>query len=436
MEVSAETSTESATDGLKDGTQAEDGWKDTSQAVVTPTPVLIAGVRRSPAAAADVQQRWMPFSPAVVAAQLPQDIRLETLLLGAWSLLLHRYSGDLEIVLGVQFGGDRPLPLQVKIAPDMLLLPWLEQLQHQWQTLCSHRDLLSLKHDSAELTECFVILTEEAIAPATGSPYLLTLAVANDQLQVQFDRARLDESTLDRILGHLQTLLVGMAIDPQRRLVDLPLLTDAERQQLLDWAQNPVEYPCDRCIHHLFEAQVGKTPDAIALVLPGEVPRQLTYRQLDDRANLLAAQLQQQGVQRETLVAISMERSIELVVAILGVLKAGGVYVPIDPTYPIDRIAWMLADVQASIVLTQSYLVQQLPPASAQIVCLDADWGMDSAPIAFLSAALDATDLAMSTTRLALPENPKGSPFRIGESCGWCLALILRRWTAGKFCFS
>lgn len=414
MQVSAETPIESKT-GLREMTLVKDDRRTIFPAGAVPTPLLIAGIRRSPTA--EIQQRSLQFPPAVSAAQLPQEITPETLLLGAWSLLLHRYSGDAEIFLGVQFGDDRLLPLRVEIAPDALLLPWLRQLQDQWKTLWS-LDELPPKHDLAELTfECLVVLTKETIAPAAGSPYLLTLAAANDQLQVQFDRSRLDQPTLDRILGHLQMLsegmVEGMAAGSQRRLVDLPLLTAAEQQQLLGWAQNPVEYPREHCIHRLFEAQARKTPDAIALVLPCEVPRQLTYRQLDDRANLLAAQLQQQGVQRETFVAISMERTIELIVAILGVLKAGGVYVPIDPTYPTDRIAWMLQDTQAPVILTQVHLASQLPNHQAQIICLETDWGADMPTAAFQSDAFQsdavaATDLAYVNYTSGSTGRPKG----------------------------
>lgn len=161
-----------------------------------------------------------------------------------------------------------------------------------------------------------------------------------------------------------------------------PQITEVERQQLLvTWNQTAVEYPRDGSIHQIFQAQVERTPDAIALSLPSltdDRAIQLTYRQLNDRANHLAHQLQALGVTTETFVAIALDRSIELMVAILGVLKAGGVYVPLDPAYPADRLAFMLADSQAPVLLTQSHLRDRLPTAEAQVICLDAGWGAEA----------------------------------------------------------
>ncbi|MBD2329075.1 polyketide synthase [Alkalinema sp. FACHB-956] len=149
------------------------------------------------------------------------------------------------------------------------------------------------------------------------------------------------------------------------------------------WNQTNIDYPSNSCIHHVFQSQVGHQPDAVAVILPSSTESDeihLSYRELNDRANCLAQQLQVLGVTTETFVAIAMDRSIELMVAILGVLKAGGVYVPLDPAYPTDRLAFMLEDSQAPVLLTQSHLRDRLPPTQAQIFCLDAGWGVDAPP--------------------------------------------------------
>jgi amino acid adenylation domain-containing protein len=171
---------------------------------------------------------------------------------------------------------------------------------------------------------------------------------------------------------NFQTLLIGIIANPDRQLEELPFLSQAERHQLLvEWHDREREYPTDRCIHQLFEEQVGRTPDAVALVFEGQ---QLTYQQLNQRANQLAHHLQSLGVKPEVLVGICVERSIEMVVGLLGILKAGGAYVPLDPAYPKERLAFMLQDAQVPVLLTQESLIAGLPDHQAQIVCLDADW--------------------------------------------------------------
>jgi amino acid adenylation domain-containing protein len=152
----------------------------------------------------------------------------------------------------------------------------------------------------------------------------------------------------------------------------LSLLTEQERHQLLvDWNNTTKEYPSDKCIHQLFEEQVELTPDAEAVLFED---KQLTYRELNQRANCLAHHLRTLGVGSEVLVGICVERSLEMVVGLLGILKAGGAYVPLDPAYPPERLAFMLEDAQVRVLLTQARLVESLPKHQGPIVCLDTDW--------------------------------------------------------------
>ena len=181
-----------------------------------------------------------------------------------------------------------------------------------------------------------------------------------------------DAATIARMAGHLQTLLEGIVADPEQRLSTLPLLTADERQQLLlTWNDTTTDYPQDTCVHELFEAQVARTPDAIAAVSNGT---QLTYRELNQRANQLAQYLRALGVGPEVLVGLCVERSLEMVVGLLGILKAGGAYVPLDPGYPKERLAFMLEDTQAPVLLTQERLLTKLPEHRAHVICLDTEW--------------------------------------------------------------
>ena len=180
-----------------------------------------------------------------------------------------------------------------------------------------------------------------------------------------------DAATIERMTAHFQTLLESIVANPQQQIAQLPLLTTAEREQLLlEWNDTDTEYP-QKCIHSLFEEQVERTPDAVALVFKRQ---QLTYRELNHRANQLAHYLQKLGVKPDMLVGVCTERSAEMVVGLLGILKAGGAYLPLDPAYPQERISFMLEDSQLSVILTQSHLHKKLPEHPAQVICLDSDW--------------------------------------------------------------
>jgi non-ribosomal peptide synthetase component F len=180
-----------------------------------------------------------------------------------------------------------------------------------------------------------------------------------------------DATTIERMAGHWRVLLEAIVADPERRVSQLPLLTAAEREQLLvTWNATAADYPRERCLHELFEAQVQRTPQALALVFQDE---QLSYAELNARANRLAHYLRSLGVGADTPVAIAVERSPELVIGLLGILKAGGAYVPLDPSYPQERLAFMLADTQAPVLLTQERLRARLPAHGARTLCLDRD---------------------------------------------------------------
>ena len=201
--------------------------------------------------------------------------------------------------------------------------------------------------------------------------------------QIVYSTDLFDDNTITRMLGHFQTLLEGIVANPQQHLCELPILTENEQHQLLvEWNNTQANYPKDVCIHQLFEAQVKKTPDAIALVFKQE---KLTYRELNNRANQLAHYLQKLGIEPDVLVGICLERSLAMIVGILGILKAGGAYLPLDPNYPSERLNFMLEDTQVSVLLTESDLTPRFQGWSylkkcgnhqhlLSVICLDKDW--------------------------------------------------------------
>jgi amino acid adenylation domain-containing protein len=181
-----------------------------------------------------------------------------------------------------------------------------------------------------------------------------------------------EPDTIERMVGHYQRLLEGIVAKPELHISELPLLSEPERHQfLVEWNESDREYPKDKCIQELFESQVERTPDAIAVVFEEQ---QLTYRELNNRANQLAHYLHKLGVRPEVPVGICMERSIPMIIGLLGILKAGGAYLPLDPNYPEARLGFMLEDTQASLVVSDLASRDSLPPDSPHVVCLDRDW--------------------------------------------------------------
>ncbi|GHG84282.1 non-ribosomal peptide synthetase [Comamonas sp. JC664] len=187
----------------------------------------------------------------------------------------------------------------------------------------------------------------------------------------EYNRDLFDASTVDRMVAHFQTLLAGIAANPGQRLLDLPLLPVDERRRILEtWNQARLDVPPGTCLHHLIEAHAARTPDAIAVTDP---ERRLTYAELNARANQLAHHLRTVGVGPERITGVFLDRSVDMVVAVLAVLKAGGAYVPLDPSYPPERTALMLADSRPAVLVTRQGLVSLLSAPLPPVVSLDTD---------------------------------------------------------------
>ena len=405
--------------GRQDFTLTERFWRSRLSGFTVPTPLTVDRTHQLKLSKVDdgygVQDVRLSetVTSTLQSLAIQHQLTFNTLVQGAWALLLSRYSGEEDVVFGATRACRRSalegaesmvglfintLPVRVSVSDEMPLIPWLKELRSQWIDLrgYEHTPLVKIQGWSEvpagkQLFESILVfenyqlnsslqaqggnwenrefrLLERTNYPLTVAGYLEPSFL----LKIGYDCCRFDDATITRMLGHLKMLLEGMVANPEQRLMDLPLLTVAERHQLLmEWNNTQADYPQDACIHQLFEAQVERTPDAIAVVFQD---KQLTYRELNTRANQLAHYLQSLGVKPDTLVAISVERSLEMVVGFLGILKAGGAYVPIDPAYPHERRAYQLQDSQAPIILTLERLVASLPEHNAQVVCLDSDW--------------------------------------------------------------
>lgn len=337
-----------------------------------------------------------------------EGVTLFMTLLAALNTLLYRYTGTEDIVVGsamanrvdsemfvnavalrTDMSGNpkfrelleriRKVALSAQIHQDVPFELLVEELQPQ-------RDLsYSPLFQVMFIMEGDISLQKIDVSSLTASPWVVEGTKAKFDLTLFLEQTStglvgkwvyntdlFDADTIERMNGHFQTILAGIVAQPEQPIAELPLLTAKERQQLLiEWNKTQINYPQDKCIHQLFEEQVKRTPDAVAVVFEQQ---QLTYWELNSRANQLAHYLRKLGIGADVPVGICIERSLEMVVGLLGILKAGGAYVPLDPAYPKDRLAYMLSDSQLPVLVTQQDLVSVLPEHQATVVCLDADW--------------------------------------------------------------
>ncbi len=342
-----------------------------------------------------------------------QGVTLFMTLLAAFDTLLYRYTGQSDISVGSPIANRNrseiegligffvnTLVMRTNLAGNPSFNELLTRVREMALGAYAHQDLpfemlvealqpqrdlshtplfqaaFSLQTAPMQQVELAGLTVSPSVVEGTTAKFDLSLLIENCTTGLvgwwQYNTDLFDASTIERMSGHFVTLLEGIVANPQQQISQLPMLTQVEQQQLLvEWNSTQAYYPFDKCIHQLFEAQVERTPEAVAVVFKQE---NLTYRELNCRANQLAHYLQTLGVKPDVLVGICIERSVEMVVSLLGILKAGGAYVPLDPEYPTERLSFMLGDAQVSVLLTQQRLVDSLPNSGAKLVCLDQDW--------------------------------------------------------------
>jgi amino acid adenylation domain-containing protein len=336
-----------------------------------------------------------------------------TVLLAGFETFLHRLTGQDNLVVGISAAGQAAsgqynlvghcvnlLPLRTQVSSEQPFRDYLkfrkstilDAYDHQQFTFGRLIQKLAIPRDPSRIPLVPIIFNIDQGLDSRKLPFdgLEVQLSSNPRafenfelfinatelagkltLECQYNTNLFDAETIRHRLAEFEALLAGIVDNPDHSIAALPILSAAEQQQLAAWNQTQKAYPQDLCIHQLVEAQVARTPDAVAVVFEDQA---LTYRELDQRANQLAHYLETQGIGSEVLVGICVERSLEMVIGVLGILKAGGAYVPLDPAYPPDRLAFMLEDAQLSILLTQNVLKANLPTFAGQIICLDTDW--------------------------------------------------------------
>ncbi|WP_437884672.1 condensation domain-containing protein, partial [Pseudomonas sp. LRF_L74] len=356
-----------------------------------------------------------PLAHSLKQLAKEQGSTLFMLLLASFQTLLHRYSGQSDIRVGVPIANRNRVEterligffvntqvLKAEFDLNTTFSALLKQVQQAALDAQAHQDLpfeqlvealqpeRSLSH-----SPLFQVMYNHQSQVRGNSQALSGLTVESlftEQSTAKFDLTLdtyeyangigaslcyatdlFDKASIERLSGHWINLLNGIVKAPQQWVSELPLLSEQEHQQIVcDWNRTRASYPNDQCIHQLIEAQADKTPNAIAVVFDNQ---ELTYQQLNGKANQLAHKLREQGVGPDVLVGIAVERSLEMVVGLLGVLKAGGAYVPLDPEYPEDRLAYMMEDSGIALLLTQAHLQAQLPIPD-HVHCLMLDEGL------------------------------------------------------------
>ncbi|WP_026798523.1 non-ribosomal peptide synthetase [Planktothrix prolifica] len=353
------------------------------------------------------------LSQALTELSRKQGVTLFMTLLAAFDALLYRYTGSSDILVGTPIANRNrgeiegligffvnTLVLRTDLADNPSFSQLLTRVREVAMDAYAHQDLpfemlvealqpeRDLSHTPLFQVAFVLQNTPRSEIEMTGlkvtdlplenttAKFDLTLAMVHTDNALkgvwEYNTDLFDSGTIERLAGHFVNLLAGIVANPQAQISQLPLLTEVEQQQLLiEWNNTQVDYPQIKCIHTLFEEQAERTPDAIAVVFENQ---QLTYAELNGRANQLAHYLQKLGVKSDTLVGICVERSLEMIVGLLGILKAGGAYLPLDPEYPQERLSFMLEDSQVEVLLTQNKLVKLLAQNQEYIVCLDGDW--------------------------------------------------------------
>jgi amino acid adenylation domain-containing protein len=331
------------------------------------------------------------------------------LLQGAWAILASRYSGERRVVFGVVKSGRRScipdadrlvgvlmntLPMAVDVDPEAEVVAWLGGLRHQWEARRAHEhsSLVRIKEWSGfagrlPLFESLIVYDAQDLdstlsalggdwsrchADVFGQPVAPVSLNAYDGrrllLRINYHELRVDHDAIARMLGHLQTLLAALVSGAARRVGDLPLLTADERRQALALRGPAAGAPSGATVHGLIEAQCARTPQAVAASCG---PERLTYAELAARADRLAARLRACGAGPDRMVGLCVERGLDLPVGMLGILEAGGAWVPLDPAFPTARLALALQDTAASVLVTQRRLLGALPDFRGEVVCLD-----------------------------------------------------------------
>ncbi len=325
---------------------------------------------------------------------------LPSIVSAAWAILLSRYSSEDEVVFGILRGSSEFMPIRLRVSEDQPLLPWLSSVA---ETLRAQNAAASA---ATPLFETALIFHAPEIIP--DLPLVLHVDPSSESelwIAAHFDASRFLDGAVPHILRQVKTILEKMAAAGIGELVSsVPLVTEAEQRELIvNWNDTRTDFRSDVCIGRWFEEQLERTPDAAAVIFRGQ---QLSYRELNEKAARLARRLQELGAGPDVIVGICADRSLEMMVGLLGILKAGAAYMPLDPAFPLDRRQFMLEDSRAPILVTEEHLATQFPQTRAETVLIRSVW--DGPPAQPVPSGVEGHHLAYVIYTSGSTGKPKG----------------------------
>ncbi|MGB3298056.1 MAG: condensation domain-containing protein, partial [Phormidesmis sp.] len=458
----------------QDKAAAERYWRDVLQGFDSPTSL---GIDRESWAIADTETAENSEHQIFLSSAFSEELQtfakqsrltLNTLLQGAWAIALSRYSGLQDVLFGITVSGRPPeltgvgsmvglfintVPLRVELPESAEVLPWLQQLQQaqrdretysyslltdvqSWSDVPSGVPLF----ESLLIFENYPISIEAATQglsqdsglslsdgqgyEQTNYPLVLVVIPGREiQLSLRYDAQRISKPAAARLLGHLEVILRSFVENPKQQLSQVPLLTQSEHHQLNEFSQGEVVEIPRVYVHQQFESRALETPEAIAVTFSvgscstkhnsARLNDQISYQQLNQRANQIAHCLTAQGVKKGTRVGLCLPRSVDLVACLIAILKAGGTYIPLDPSHPTDRLRYIISDAQIELLVTTTHSTEKLSNKVSTTFCLDEKSSLvSSQSVENLSPTASADDTAYLLYTSGSTGKPKGVPIR------------------------
>ena len=440
----------------QDYTQAETFWRQQLERYTVPIPLVLDKLAKilsdeqvyDVAAIQQTQQCTLTIGSTARLEDFARanQITLNTLIMGAWAILLNRYNNERDIVFGMVSSGRsgdlsgietmvglfiNTLPVRIQITPHEHILSWLHKLQTQLLDIRQYEHVpltqvlkwSGIPHASTLFETILVFenyplekeqeglfqILDRYFLERTNYPLALLVTPGKElRLKISYDPGRFAAASIEQLLNHLQTVVTNITLLPEQPLSYLPIITDQERHQLVnDWNATEIERTATDTILTLFAAQVARTPDAVALVFEDCY---LTYAELNRRTDRLGSYLRHIGTRTDELIGLYIERSLEMVTGLLGILKAGCAYIPLDPSSPKERLAFMLKDSQINVLLTQRKLLTELPSSLVGVVCLDSEWSsiLAQTDSDFMPVPLEPDNLAYVIYTSGSTGRPKG----------------------------
>ncbi|MEO8210865.1 MAG: amino acid adenylation domain-containing protein, partial [bacterium] len=399
----------------QDKKAAEDFWRNELKDFESPTPMITNGEIKAEKSE-EIDELEIKLSAELTAniqtLAKQNQLTLNTIIQGAWAIILSVYRGEKDVLFGGTVSGRTPLlkgietmvglfintlPVKVNVDSEKEIIQWLKILQqnHIERNEFAYSSLVDIQEWSkiprgTQLFENILVFEnypldkslENGVAgikinnlrafERTNFPLTILIAPGESiTIHIAYETSKFEASTIKQILGNFNTLLESITKNPAGKISELSLLTEEEKNKILiDWNNTKHDFPKDKTVSKLFEEQVEKTPDSIAVELDNKT---LTYKELNERSNQVANYIQKLGVGRNVMVGICIERSFEVLTGLLGILKAGGAYVPLDSSYPLERLEFMIEDTNAPVLLTKEHLIDRLPKTKAKIVLMDKD---------------------------------------------------------------